>query len=279
MRIERTVEGARAALDATAGRSLGFVPTMGFLHEGHLSLIARARAENDSLAVSIFVNPLQFGPSEDLDSYPRDEERDLQLCEEAGVDVVFVPSVEEMYADERATKVVVGGITDVLEGAARPGHFDGVATVVAKLFNVIRPTRAYFGQKDAQQVAVVRRMIADLSFPLELVVCPTVRESDGLAMSSRNAYLDDEDRARAVALHRALREGQAELEATQEPSAAEEKMWLALSAADGLVPEYAAAIDPDDFTPARGPRVLLAVAARVGPARLIDNILVELDAR
>lgn len=276
MRVERTIAGVRAALGSIEG-SLGFVPTMGFLHEGHISLMEKARADNDKVAMSIFVNPLQFGPAEDLDAYPRDEQGDLARCEAAGVDVVFVPSVEEMYAGDRSTKVVVGGITEVLEGAARPGHFDGVATVVAKLFNIIRPSRAYFGQKDAQQVAVIRRMVDDLSFPVEIVVCPTVREPDGLAMSSRNGYLDAAERVHAVALYRALREGELELGSTKEPSAAEEKMWLALSAEDGIAPEYAAAVDPDDFTPARGPRVLLVVAARVGPARLIDNMLVELE--
>ena len=275
MRVERTIGAVRVALDDDG--ALGFVPTMGFLHDGHLSLMRRAREENERVAVSIFVNPLQFGPSEDLDAYPRDEARDLELCEEAGVDVAFLPSVEEMYPEGRATNVTVAGITDALEGAARPGHFDGVATVVAKLFNIVRPDRAYFGQKDAQQVAVIKRMIADLSFGIELVVCPTIREPDGLAMSSRNSYLDPAERQRAVALFNALREGQAELETTKEPSAAEERMWLALSATDGIVPEYAAAVDPDDFGPVRGPRVLLAVAARVGPARLIDNMLVEMD--
>ena len=275
MKVERTIDEARLTLQGDG--ALGFVPTMGFLHDGHLSLMHRAREENERVAVSIFVNPLQFGPSEDLEAYPRDEARDLDLCERAGVDVVFAPSVEEMYPEGRATSVTVEGITDSLEGAARPGHFDGVATVVAKLFNIVRPDRAYFGQKDAQQVAVIRRMIADLSCGIELVVCPTIRETDGLAMSSRNSYLDGDERQRAVALFNALREGQAELEATKEPSAAEERMWLALSATDGIVPEYAAAVDPDDFGPVRGPRVLLAVAARVGPARLIDNMLVELD--
>ena len=274
MKVERTIAGVRATLADTT--DVGFVPTMGALHDGHMSLVERARAESGTVAVSIFVNPLQFAAGEDLEAYPRDEERDLALCREAGVDVVFVPSVEEMYPEGRATKVVVGRITDVLEGAARPGHFDGVATVVAKLFNIIGPARAYFGQKDAQQLAVLRRMVADLSFPLELVVCPTVREPEGLALSSRNAYLDEGQRTQALALHHALQEGKLELEGTREPSAAEEKMWLSLSGADGVLPEYAAAVDPDDFGPAEGPRVLLAVAARVGQARLIDNLLVEL---
>lgn len=274
MRVEGSILGMR---DALASRvDVGFVPTMGALHAGHLSLIERARAESQNVVVSIFVNPLQFGPSEDLASYPRSHEADLEMCENAGVDVVFVPSVTEMYSEDRATGVSVGRITTVLEGAARPGHFDGVATVVAKLFNIVRPTRAYFGQKDAQQVAVIRRMVEDLSIPVEVVTCPTVREPDGLALSSRNVYLDDEQRQRAVALHRALREGQHELESTQEPSAAEEKMWLSLSEAEGVLPEYAAAVDPDEFGPPRGPRVLLAVAARVGSARLIDNLLVDL---
>ena len=269
--IGEVVARARAAAGA-----VGFVPTMGALHEGHLSLIARARSETAVVALSIFVNPLQFGDGEDLDSYPRDEERDLDLAAEGGVDIAFVPAAEEMYPPERATAVHVEGPALPLEGAARPGHFDGVATVVAKLFNLVRPEVAYFGQKDAQQLAVVRRMVDDLSFPLKIVACPTVRASDGLALSSRNAYLSGDERERASALWRALQEGARVVRDADDAEAAEKRMWEVLAGQGGVDPEYAAAVDPDTFRdPVPGRPLLLAVAARVGRARLIDNVLLE----
>lgn len=277
MRIVRTASAIREEVRAARARgsSVGLVPTMGGLHEGHLSLVRRARAENDIVVVSIFVNPLQFGPGEDLDAYPLDEERDANLLDGEGVDIVFVPPVEEVHPEDRATTVTVGGLGEVLEGAHRPGHFDGVCTVVAKLFNLVGPERAYFGQKDAQQVAVLRRMVEDLGFPLDLVVCPIVREPDGLALSSRNAYLSASERGRATVLFRALQAGRP-LAAAGDYVAAEKEMLRVLRTEEDVEPDYAAAVDADTFGPPRpGGRVLLAVAARVGPARLIDNLEVQ----
>jgi pantoate--beta-alanine ligase len=271
----------RAALAPAraAGRSIGLVPTMGFLHEGHLSLLRAARAENDVVVISLFVNPTQFGPDEDLDRYPRDEERDLRLAAEAGADLVYAPPVGEVYPEGFSTAVEVEGLTEVLDGdpARRgPGHFRGVTTVVAKLFNAVGPDVAYFGQKDAQQLAVIRRMVRDLDFPVRIEGLPTVREADGLAMSSRNAYLGEDDRERALALSRALRavEGRAREESL---GAAIEAARAELRAA-GVEPEYLEARDPEDLTPVaelNGRPVLVAVAARVGAARLIDNVLIQ----
>lgn len=278
MRIVRTAGKLRGEVRAerARGSSVGLVPTMGALHEGHLSLVRRAREENDVVVVSIFVNPLQFGPDEDLDAYPRDEERDARLLDGAGADVVFVPPVEEVHPEDRATTVTVAGLSEVFEGAHRPGHFDGVCTVVAKLFNLVGPERAYFGQKDAQQVAVLKRMIEDLGFPLDLVVCPIVREPDGLALSSRNAYLSASERGRATVLFRALRAGRPLAEAG-DYATAEKEMSRVLRTEEDVEPDYAAAVDADTFGPPRpGGRVLLAVAARVGPARLIDNINLDM---
>src|SRR5215204_2673170 len=207
MRIVTTLSEARQCLDALP-RPHGLVPTMGYLHEGHLSLVRRVRDENAVAAATIFVNPTQFGPHEDLSTYPRDMPRDLALLEAEGVQVVFTPSVEEMYPPGGETVVSVGALSRKLEGSARPGHFDGVATVVTKLFHVMAPDRAYFGQKDAQQTVVIKRMVRDLRFPVEIVVCPTVRESDGLALRSRNAYLATEERKAALVLSRALTRAQ-----------------------------------------------------------------------
>jgi pantoate--beta-alanine ligase len=262
------------------GSSIGLVPTMGYLHEGHLSLLRAARAECDVVVMSLFVNPIQFAPGEDLDRYPRDEERDLRLAAEAGADFVYAPSVEDVYPDGFATYVAVeGDLTGVLDGDPSrrgPEHFRGVTTVVAKLFNSVGPDIAYFGQKDAQQVAVIRRMVSDLDFPLRIEILPTVREPDGLAMSSRNAYLEPNDRDRATALSRAL--AAAELSARAEGlSAALEAARAELSSA-GIEPEYLEARDPDDLSSVaelNSRPVLIAVAARVGGARLIDNVLIE----
>jgi len=248
---------------------------MGALHEGHLSLVRVARERCDTVVMSIFVNPLQFGPSEDFDRYPRSEQADLTAAEREKVDVVFLPSVEEMYPDGCSTVVQVSGVADGFEGAVRPGHFDGVATVVAKLFGIVQPDAAFFGQKDAQQVAVVRRMVVDLSMPIEVVACETVRENDGLAMSSRNAYLGPEDRSRATVLWQALQAGAAALNEGRDAADAESAMRGVLGPSTDQV-DYAAVVDPDTFGPPRegGPR-LLVVAARVGETRLIDNLLVE----
>jgi pantoate--beta-alanine ligase len=279
--VHRSKAELRAALAAprAAGRKIGLVPTMGFLHEGHLSLLRAARAECDVVVISLFVNPTQFGPGEDLDRYPREEERDLALATEAGVDLVFAPPVEEIYPDGFATSVEVGGeLTAVLDGdlgRRGPGHFRGVTTVVAKLFNVVGPDLAYFGQKDAQQAAVIGRMVRDLDFPVRTRVLPTVREPDGLAMSSRNAYLDRDERERATALHRAL--ATVEHEAASGSLAAALEAGRGVLAAAGIEPEYLEARDAETLEPVAdvGSRpVLVALAARVGPARLIDNVLI-----
>jgi len=275
MKVLRTPAELRAELAvARSQRLIGFVPTMGALHEGHLSLVRAARSANEIVVASIFVNPLQFGPNEDFAAYPRNEAHDVEQLGSAGADVVFTPALDEMYPPGRSTTINVGSLGEVLEGAHRPGHFDGVCTVVAKLFNMVGPTRAYFGQKDAQQVAVIRRMVRDLDFDLEIVVCPTVREADGLAMSSRNAYLSDHERSKATALFRALESGRSRLIQTGDVSESEKAMQEVF-AAEAVSPDYTAVCDPDSFGPLdpNGP-VLLAVAARIGRARLIDNMLV-----
>jgi pantoate--beta-alanine ligase len=256
MKILRTVREVRAA----GLQGVGLVPTMGAFHEGHLSLFRAARAECDTVVASLFVNPAQFGAAEDLSRYPRDEARDTALAEQAGVDLVFAPSSEEMYPDGFDTWVEVGDPGG--EGAARPGHFRGVATVCLKLFNIIRPRRAYFGQKDAQQAAVVRRMIRDLDLDVELRVLPTVRDADGLALSSRNVYLSAEERERALALPHGLEAGRsAHVRGSDPVSAARASM-------NGLEPEYVEVLDLDGVT-------VLAAAARVGSTRLIDNVVLE----
>lgn len=279
MKIARTAAEIRALVAEARRRdhSVGLVPTMGALHEGHLSHVRRARAESNLVVVSIFVNPLQFGPGEDLDAYPRDEEGDARLLAVEGADVVFAPGVEEIHPHDRATTVTIRGLSEVLEGAHRPGHFDGVCTVVAKLLNLVTPDRAYFGQKDAQQVAVLKRMVTDLGFPVEIIVGPIVREPSGLALSSRNAYLSEAERGRATALSRALEAGSAPA-AAGDFDAASEAMLAVLRSEVGVEPDYATAVDADSFgPPEKGGRVLLVVAARVGPARLIDNLLVEVE--
>jgi pantoate--beta-alanine ligase len=258
-----------------AGSDVGFVPTMGALHEGHLSLVSAARDQCETVVMSIFVNPLQFGPGEDFGAYPRREQRDVETAEAHGVDVVFLPPVEEVHPPGRTTAIDVGELASVLEGEFRPGHFAGVATVVMTLFELVQPDKAFFGQKDAQQLAVIRRMVRDLAVPVEIVGCPTVREEDGLALSSRNAYLSPTERERAVVLFRALTAGKERLLEGAEVDEAEGVMWNVLSSVDGVQPEYARAVDPDTFRAPSSERVLLVVAARVGPARLIDNFLVE----
>lgn len=267
---------ASLRLDQEAGRTVSFVPTMGALHEGHLSLVRRARDLAEIVVLSIFVNPLQFGPGEDLAGYPRDEAADLLLAEDAKADVVFIPPVAEIYPAGSATTLDVGPLGDILEGAERPGHFAGVATVVAKLLNMVQPGSAVFGQKDAQQVAVVKQIVRDLSFDVAIEVAPTVRAADGLALSSRNAYLTSVQRSHATVLWRALQEGAACLEAGDDPRLAERSMLKVLAAESGVEPGYAMAVDPGSFAPKEGtgPALLLA-AARVGTTRLIDNMLVD----
>jgi pantoate--beta-alanine ligase len=277
VRTIATVADLRAALDAerAAGGTVGLVPTMGYLHDGHASLMRAARAGTDVVVVSIFVNPLQFGPAEDLEAYPRDLERDTALCAEAGVDVIFAPAVDEMYPRPVLTTVSVAEVSAPLEGAHRPTHFAGVATVVAKLFSIVGPCRAYFGAKDFQQVAVVRRMAADLSMPVEVVACPTRRERDGLAMSSRNVYLGDAERAAAPVVHKALQAGSAAIAAGERSPAAVRELMVQIITAEPLAElDYAEVVDADSFTvpdPLAGNLRLLA-AVRFGRARLIDNV-------
>lgn len=284
MRVLTTLDelaSARTAWDA-AGATVGLVPTMGYLHAGHLSLASRARAENAIVITTIFVNPTQFGPNEDLSRYPRDLPRDLAQLESVGVDAVFTPTPDEMYPAGYATYVEpIGPLAERLEAATRPGHFRGVATIVLKLFNLTRPHRAYFGQKDAQQVAVLRRLVADLNLPVELRVLPTIREADGLAMSSRNSYLGPEDRAAATILHRALRAGVAAFESrpARGVAAVQRAITDAIANEPRATLDYADICDPDTFEPLTDLRApaLLAIAARVGPARLIDNVLLRPD--
>jgi pantoate--beta-alanine ligase len=274
MNVARTIDEVRDAV-AKAPEPVGFVPTMGALHDGHLSLVRAARERSNTVVMSIFVNPLQFGPGEDFARYPRSEESDLTAAETAGVDLVFMPSVDEMYPEGRATSVHVAGITESYEGAVRPGHFDGVATVVARLMGIVGPRFAFFGRKDAQQLAMVRRLVTDLSIPTEIVPCETVRESDGLALSSRNRFLSDADRARATSLWRALDAGAAAIREGRKVPDVERSMIEILEAGtDGV--DYAAVVNPDTFDPAEpGEPGLLIVAARLGQTRLIDNLLVE----
>jgi pantoate--beta-alanine ligase len=278
MRTIRTIGELRAWLGnaRSEGRTVGLVPTMGAFHAGHHSLMRAARAEQDAVIVSLFVNPAQFNDSGDLDAYPRSEDSDAAEAAELAVDVLFAPPVEEIYPEGFATTVTVAGLSEVLEGAERgPGHFAGVCTVVNKLLNIVQPDVAYFGQKDAQQVAVVRRMVRDLDMPVRIEALPTVREPDGLALSSRNVRLSPADRERALALSRAL-------QAAADAAAAGERDAQSLRAAAlphlaGVDAEYLAIVDPDSFTPLRtitGP-ALVAVAARVGPVRLIDNVVLQ----
>jgi pantoate--beta-alanine ligase len=264
-----------------AGRRIGLVPTMGYFHEGHLSLMRRAREDCDVVVVSLFVNPTQFAPGEDLDSYPRDEDRDEELAERAGVDLLWTPDAGQMYPEGFATTVEVAGeLTGVLEGDPQhrgPSHFRGVTTVVAKLFNSVQPDVAYFGRKDAQQALVIERMTRDLDFPVEIEVLPTVREEDGVALSSRNAYLDPEQRQRATAIGRALRA--AERAARDGETSTSALVEVARNELDraGIEPEYVEARSAEDLSPVaelNGRPVLVAVAARVGSARLIDNIVI-----
>ena len=274
MQVLRTIAEVRAARAGLP--ELGLVPTMGYLHEGHLSLVARAKADCAAVAASIFVNPTQFGPNEDLSRYPRDLPRDLSMLEAAGVDFVFTPDAAEMYPPHFDTVVEVRGVTDVLEGAVRPGHFAGVATVVAKLFNIVQPTRAYFGQKDAQQSVVIRKLVRDLAIPVEIVVAPTVREADGLALSSRNSYLTPDQRTAAPRIFQALgaardlfaagaRDAEALRQAIRQVLAVEPQMQIDyVSVADPLTLVELAIVER---------QALVSLAVRLGTTRLIDNLL------
>src|SRR5208337_813963 len=264
------------------GKTLGFVPTMGALHEGHLSLVRFSKARCDVTAVSIFVNPLQFGPSEDLAKYPRDLERDAKLLDELGVDLLFVPRVDKMYPPGAKTYVLVEELSDKLDGASRPGHFRGVATVVAKLFEIVRPDFAFFGQKDAAQIAVLYKMVSDLNLDVKLMVCPIVREADGLAMSSRNAYLTPEQRQQALVLHRSLMKVQSAVEAGERDAAKLIEIGKSVIAEEpGARLDYFAVVDLETLDPVTliSDGSLVAVAAYLGATRLIDNILLTSASR
>jgi pantoate--beta-alanine ligase len=286
MKLVRTKAALREELTPARrkGKAIGLVPTMGALHEGHVSLLREARRRCDVVVMSLFVNPSQFGPGEDLDSYPRDEDRDAAVAAAEGVDIVYAPAVDEVYPEGFATHVEVeGGLTDVLDGDPErrgPEHFRGVTTVVAKLFNAVQPDVAFFGQKDGQQAIVIGRMARDLDFPVEVAVLPTVREPDGLALSSRNAYLSADERERATALNRALKAAERAVADGKPSTQAALNAARAELEAAGVEPEYLEARDAADLTPAQsfnGRPVLVAVAARVGKARLIDNLVIGRD--
>jgi pantoate--beta-alanine ligase len=280
MRIVRTIDELRGALEPQRqrGARIGLVPTMGYFHEGHLSLMRRAREACEIVVVSLFVNPTQFNDAADLEAYPRDEARDSAMAQSAGVDLLFAPAAGAMYAHDASTSVVVGGVSESLEGESRgPGHFRGVATVVAKLFNIVQPTVAYFGQKDAQQALVIRRMVRDLDFPLRVEVCPTVRERDGLAMSSRNVRLSLTARAQALALKHGLDAAAAAITGGERDPAVVEQRAREAMKGFRVEPEYFAVVSADTLAPLRtlSGEILLAVAAHVGGVRLIDNQIVD----
>lgn len=284
MRVVRSIKQLREALEymRQGGHTpIGFVPTMGYLHEGHASLLRRAGEMSNTVVMSIFVNPLQFGPNEDYDSYPRDEERDLELAEREGVDIVFIPSVEEMYPQPTRTTVSVSELTTRLCGASRPGHFNGVTTVVNKLFNIVQPDYAFFGLKDAQQVAVLRRMVSDLNMNVEIVPCPIVREGDGLALSSRNVFLSPEERSQALVLSRSLREARESIEEGKVTTVAEvrELLTSVISSSPLAVIDYAEILTFPNLeglenevllTDVNG-EIIIALAVKFGRTRLIDN--------
>jgi pantoate--beta-alanine ligase len=262
------------------GKSIGLVPTMGALHEGHASLLRAARQNTGYVVASIFVNPTQFGPAEDLERYPRTLDEDLAMCRRDGVDLVFTPTAESMYPPGFRTFVEVHGLQDLLCGATRPGHFRGVATVVLKLFLMVRPDLAYFGQKDAQQARIIEQMVSDLNAGVQIVVCPIIRESDGLALSSRNRYLTAEERRNAVILYQALEEARARIAAGERDGARVRQMMTArITAAKGAVVDYAAVVDTTRLQPIKELQgsILLAVAVRFGQTRLIDNMTISID--
>jgi pantoate--beta-alanine ligase len=277
MQVVEPIFKVRALRQKLSG-TVGFVPTMGYLHEGHLALVKQARIENSAVIASIYVNPTQFGPREDFGAYPRDLNRDLELLREGGVDIVFVPSDNQMYSPEFSTWVDVEKISERLEGASRPGHFRGVATVVAKLFNIVQPTKAYFGQKDAQQVVVIKRMVADLNMEIEIVVVPTVRESDGLAMSSRNIYLSPEERKAATVLFRALTLAQQLRLGGEKDAGKIRRQMTALIQKEHLAKtDYVSVADAETMEELNliDRSALASLAVRIGKTRLIDNMSLE----
>ncbi|MGN1087194.1 MAG: pantoate--beta-alanine ligase [Porcipelethomonas sp.] len=279
MKVVKTIKEVREIVSEwkKQGLTVGLVPTMGYLHEGHQSLIRRSD-ENDRTVVSVFVNPIQFGPNEDFAAYPRDLERDTKKCEEAGADLIFAPEASEMYAEDFSSFVDMTGPTDELCGLRRPGHFRGVCTVVSKLFNIVTPDRAYFGQKDAQQLAVIRRMVRDLSFGIEIVGCPIVREEDGLAKSSRNTYLSADERKAAVVISKSLKAGQEMIEKGETDTAKIIASITAMIESEPLAKiDYIKAVDADSIEPVDtvSGRVLFAAAVYIGKTRLIDNFIAE----
>jgi pantoate--beta-alanine ligase len=281
MKVAETIKSVRLLVKQgwKAGRTIGLVPTMGALHEGHISLIKRSIKNGDFVVVSIFVNPTQFGPKEDFNKYPRPMRADLKICKEQSVDVVFIPSAEEMYKAGTVTWVDVGKLSEPMCGEFRPGHFRGVATICAKLFNVVCPDFAYFGQKDAQQAAIIKRMVADLNFPLKIVVCPTVRAADGLALSSRNQYLSVEERQDATCIYRALKAGEEMIKGgARSPKTIISRMRKIISASPTLTGiDYISIVDAESLQGLNriAGRALIAVAIRMGKTRLIDNIIVD----
>lgn len=280
MDIKYTVKDVREQINKwkRQGLSIGYVPTMGYLHEGHRSLIEAARANNDKVVVSIFVNPMQFAPSEDLDSYPRDLEKDAKMCNDAGVDLIFHPEPSEMYNDGFCSYVDMNGLTTELCGKTRPTHFRGVQTVVLKFFNIIKPDRAYFGQKDAQQLAVIKRMVADLNVDVEIIGCPIIRESDGLAKSSRNTYLNPDERKAALILNKSLKLGRELIESGETDSKAVIKAISDNINTEPLAKiDYVNIVDFSTITPVDkiGKSVLVAIAVYIGKTRLIDNFIIE----
>lgn len=282
MELAKTIESVRASVRVarSQGKKIGFIPTMGALHTGHISLIEAAKQQTDFVVVSIFVNPTQFGPGEDFQKYPRPFEQDLEICRQHGVDVVFAPAPAEMYPGENLTWVTVEKLSEPLCGQFRPGHFRGVATVCAKLFNIVQPDVAFFGQKDAQQAVVIKRMVADLNMPLEIVVCPTVREPDGLAMSSRNRYLNQNQRKDAAYIYKSLQKCQQMIKASvTDARQIISEMRKILSQIPSAKIEYVSIVDAETLQSLDriAGKILAAVAIRIGSARLIDNILVDAD--
>ncbi|MBU1259784.1 MAG: pantoate--beta-alanine ligase [Planctomycetes bacterium] len=282
MEIVKTIEQVRKVVSEAgmASREIGLVPTMGALHEGHFSLIKAAKKQCDFVAVSIFVNPTQFGPGEDLAKYPRPFDADVKACKELGVDIIFAPSDKEMYPEKNITWVNVEKLSEPLCGKSRPGHFRGVATVCAKLFNIVQPDVAFFGQKDAQQAVIIQRMVADLNMPMEIVVCPTVRQIDGLAMSSRNKYLNDKERKDAALLYAALQEAEMLIGAgVRKSSELVREMEKILKISKQIKVEYISIVNAqtlDEIDEVKG-KVLIAIAAKLGSARLIDNIMLDVE--
>lgn len=282
MKVVHTIQEVRDFIKSqrAEGKSIGFVPTMGYLHEGHLSLMKRAREENDVVVASIFVNPMQFGPNEDLDSYPRDLDHDAKLCEEVGVSLIFNPEPEEMYAPDFTTFVDMNGVTKELCGKSRPVHFRGVCTVVNKLFNIMTPDRAYFGQKDAQQLAVIKRMVRDLNMNIQIVGCPIVREEDGLARSSRNTYLSEAERKAALVLSRAVRLGEQMAKDGEKEAAKIEAAMREVIEAEPLAKiDYVSIVDAVSIEPIQQLQgeILGAIAVYIGKTRLIDNFMMDCE--